>query len=519
MARKVFARYRVTGRLQTRSALHVGGAGAVADTDLPLARDGRGRIFVPGTSLAGALRNWCDGAFGVAATANLWGPEHRRGDGDGGAASFITVMDAVIEAPEGEHMLGVEIRDGVGIDRRLGTAAREIKFDRAVLPSGTLIGFALILDASAVDDPGIGILGHLIAALQAGEVLLGAARTRGLGQVALIDCKLLYQELATATGILETLRRGGRLVDPATLAATHAPPGLRPRLDFTVQWRARLPVMVKAGHEGNAVDILPMVSGDGRKVSLVLPGSSLKGALRSHAERILRTLHQTDADEDFERQLVGEPLIRSLFGTPGTVDPAPLSEPGDQVRPGLAALRVEDCRLAPEIERENWAAIETAPTLPELVKLLETQGLNGFQPAQHVAIDRWTGGAAEGQLFSVLEPHIAGSAGWSPLRLGIALDRLASADRVSALVLLLLLLRDLRAGRLPIGFGTNRGLGEIEITGIELVGTGLVGIPLVEAFEGTQSWGEMPDPGPLQIPGLQQAWHDWLDPRELGSGP
>ena len=64
MARDTAIRYTLTGTLVCCTPLHVGGFGDDPDTDLPLARDGRGRCYIPGTSLTGALRWWCGRAFG-----------------------------------------------------------------------------------------------------------------------------------------------------------------------------------------------------------------------------------------------------------------------------------------------------------------------------------------------------------------------------------------------------------------------------------------------------------------------
>ena len=56
MARRIHARYRITGKLTAVTPLHVGGYGETADTDMPLARNGAGDLYVPGTSLAGPTR-------------------------------------------------------------------------------------------------------------------------------------------------------------------------------------------------------------------------------------------------------------------------------------------------------------------------------------------------------------------------------------------------------------------------------------------------------------------------------
>ena len=58
MGRLIAKRYVVKGRLVAITPIHVGGAFGELVTDMPLARDGAGRCYIPGTSLAGPIRRW-----------------------------------------------------------------------------------------------------------------------------------------------------------------------------------------------------------------------------------------------------------------------------------------------------------------------------------------------------------------------------------------------------------------------------------------------------------------------------
>jgi hypothetical protein len=114
---------------------------------------------------------------------------------------------------------------------------------------------------------------------------------------------------------------------------------------------------------------------------------------------------------------------------------------------------------------------------------------HGIEQADHVAIDRWTGGAADGRLYSVLEPH---AVRWNPITIAVDLTRLGDAARSefftdgadesgapdpphdvtadAGLALLLLVLRDLAEGWIPLGHGAYRGLGWIEVQGVHVTG-------------------------------------------------
>lgn len=138
MARKIETQYQITATLEAATPIHVGGIGDNTLVDLALALDGQGRYYLPGSSLAGALRSWTSDTMGLDFSDRLFGLEKTSTSGtnngnDNSYASFIFIEDAVIEQPPGKKI--EEIRDGVGIDRQWGTAADKIKFDRAILQS------------------------------------------------------------------------------------------------------------------------------------------------------------------------------------------------------------------------------------------------------------------------------------------------------------------------------------------------------------------------------------------------
>ena len=124
MARLRTHRLKIKGTLQTCGPLHIGGMRDSVETDMPLARDGQGRMCVPGTSLAGPMRAWVEARFRKDIVKQLWGfqpQEDEEKQGEEGCASYVVVEDAHVKLPEG---LDEEVWDGVSIDREWGTASR-----------------------------------------------------------------------------------------------------------------------------------------------------------------------------------------------------------------------------------------------------------------------------------------------------------------------------------------------------------------------------------------------------------
>lgn len=79
---------------------------------------------------------------------------------------------------------------------------------------------------------------------------------------------------------------------------------------------------------------------------------------------------------------------------------------------------------------------------------------------------------------------------------------------------MLLLLRDLAARRLPIGFAGNRGLGDVQITGIELSGAteaaGLGAGPVV------LPGGDLAALPETQRASLTETWCAWVEQERSG---
>src|ERR1044072_3999582 len=137
MARKIASRLLINGSLVACGPLHVGGAEDDSDVDLALAVNGSGAFYVPGTSLAGAIRGWLGRQLDEKAVDGVWGfQEESEKEAEQGFASFVFVEDGIVKLPTGTI---AETRDGVGIDRVFGAAADGVKYDRAALPAGTQI--------------------------------------------------------------------------------------------------------------------------------------------------------------------------------------------------------------------------------------------------------------------------------------------------------------------------------------------------------------------------------------------
>lgn len=491
MSRSISSRIIVDGTLIAIDPLHVGGIGGNEDVDHMIALNGENEPYVPGTSIAGAIRSWLLEVTDQATVERLFGKTTGSANKhtDDGCASYIIIDDGLIDLGGQTIDQLLEIRDGVGIDRVTGTAAERAKYNRAVLPAGSRIALTMSLQLPPEDESLKQLLGEILAAMTRNEVRFGAAKSRGLGRVKLEeDLKISIQDLSTPKGILSLLTRKRDYVTIASLLEKSPQSGSTRKIkgiaviDVTVKWKPDGPLMVKADYDGIAVDSLPLTTAVPGGHTLVIPGSSIKGALRSHAERIMRTVVPSIRSESSFLDQIRVPLVSELFGEGGEkVDPGQDEDYSTEPLPGLSAIFVEDChpRLSADsgssimtFPRSEWSEVEQAEKSSELLAALGSIDLAGnstgspmLKQAFHVAIDRWTGGVADGLLFSVLEPHIDN---WSEIRIQVKLNRIRESQRLAAAAFFLILLRDLSTGVIPLGFGTNRGMGAVLVTDIEI---------------------------------------------------
>jgi len=499
MARQISKRIKIMGTVTAQTPLHVGGLGTDPTVDLSLAVDGQNRSYIPGTSLAGAFRNWMEDC-GLDINS-IWGYQeedkgHTRKE-DKGHASFIMIEDAVVTLPDGAI---AELRDHVGINRVLGSASDKTKFDRAILPKGSCFQLKMTIDVAQAKPIALNSVEQLIDVLRKDGLRLGAAKTRGLGLIKLTDLEWLEYDLSSFSGMVAALKKSGTPYTPTAVCSSRL-------LHLSIYWKPIGALMVKSGQDGVSVDILPLVSRDKNQVAFVLPGSAVKGAMRSQAERILRTVLRLDANyaDKLQDQLEGSSLelVHWLFGKSGTGDKT------EKVGFGRGALTVDDCFCEKKLDPENWQAVEQATDDPQapgtLRGSLDAAGLTETQQAFHVAIDRWTGGAADQMLYSALEPF---KLAWEPIELSLDLERIEEPQRGAVQALLFLTLRDLALGRIPLGYGVNRGYGSLLVQKIVLKAA------MPEMNDKEVTFSQQGEINGINLADLDQSWRTWLQQAE-----
>jgi CRISPR/Cas system CSM-associated protein Csm3 (group 7 of RAMP superfamily) len=484
----------ITAKLTPRTALHVGTGKDTETADDLVRRDARGRLLIPGTAIAGALRSIatrlaprfdgakpCQALIGAQSNdacqclvCQLFGDVNPREDTNVATAARVLVYDAVLDTSP-----AVLIRDGVGIDRVTGAAARRerIKFDYEVLPAGATFKLRLEIDSRlANEEKTLPLLAAALAEWEQGRGAVGGRVGRGLGAFDLTDVQWIERDLTQTDVLIEFLRTG-----PPWDASDGDRDWLASKVDaarrlIITPYTGDLPVarswalaeftlaatgpflthdLAQAGRSG--FDHAPVLAAYEKGAKPVLPGSSLRGVLRSQAERIARTLATLKAwdsgkDADTRKTLFLTPACNPL--TAKTDDPVascnsfiktlPKAERDKFEREGAEERLCLACRLFGSTWNGSRLRVEDASFVGEKV---ETKVLD------FLAIDRFTGGGRDAAKFDA-------AVLWKPkFRVRLLLEN----PQPWELGWLALVLRDLHDGLITVGFGAAKGFGECQI--------------------------------------------------------
>ena len=433
--------------------------------------DAPGRAFIPGSSIKGILRSSLDPRHSNVWTELFGSIDASALDAVGGKLSFFDAFllspnspnnfsssdpnrnqtrlarqpDSDLLQPYWDPVRHTCVATSVSIDRRTRTAEDQLLFHHEYVPPGT--DFEVTLAGEGLSPVEVQTLLDQInqAASEATPLTMGGRGSRGWGRM---TWRLEGVHMLEREGLSRWIADGA----PSTgwsICTTHGHPWAyspnkvsaeRSHVTFDLRLEFSGPLLVRDARQADRVAEWKKTHGDsnhddrhrptGKQKETAppptavpmknawgtyqIPGPAVAGVLRSHAERILRTLGQeipahheqpTFSTEEGPAQMN---LIALLFGVPG------------------------------------WKAPFTCNTLATAIL-----------PQEFAAIDRFTGSVAGHKKFkteAIVGAEMSGT-------LSLHLHRLPESRRTEALHLLSLLFRDLTEQDLCFGSGAAKGYG------------------------------------------------------------
>ncbi|WP_314126483.1 RAMP superfamily CRISPR-associated protein [Segatella maculosa] len=426
--------------LELKTPLAIGSGNKNIKTDSVVAKDVNGLPYIPGTTLAGLIRH----ALPEGKVQRQMGWQEK----EGGEGSRLIITEAKLLSADGTPIDGLSsrqdtitrlcrelpIRQHVRINSQ-GTAVEGGKFDEEIVPKGTRFCFECeLLCEEKCDD----LMDKVIAILQTNDFRIGSGSRSGFGQIAVIKVWRKLLDLRKPEELALYLQKSSSLT-PLWSGFEEVPTQVLSSNSY-IRYQLHLQptdfMFFGSGFGDERSDMTfvrePMIEWNGnqahileREQVVLIPAASVKGALAHRTAYHYNKLEGFFADNQPIEELEdyggkGKEAVKILFGSEGN------SEGKDKHR----------------------GRILFSDFIKERKKSSEAKVLN------HVKIDRFTGGAMDGALFSEEVLYASGES--FDMELLLHKQEIKEGHVIPAFEAALI---DLCKGFLPLGGGVNKGFG------------------------------------------------------------
>lgn len=349
--------------------------------------DEQGTPFFQGTSLAGALRNWLTETETEKKAEKLFGSEEQEGK--------LIISDGVFTGKP-----DLASRPRIRMDGRTGSAEEGKKFDVKYIAAESIFTFSITC-LGKKEEADWNDVENMLAALDSGQIRLGALKSGGFGRVRLSVKKQHFDLKKEADRIMW-------LEDQENYSPVHLRNVKeRRKVTFVLSGTMQEVLVKDSGQETRKLseEISKSVTKNITENGLpVIPGSSVRGAIRTRVELIARELN---IDPD---------VIKEMFGCAA-----------DGAESGICGnVQFEDVCLNKRPGREQKREV------------------------RRIRINKFTGGVIRGALFTE-----------EPVNAKVQI-RIRMNEKPEACVLMLYALRDLGIHLYGLGSGYAIGRGYID---------------------------------------------------------
>lgn len=505
-----------SGDILLESPLHIGSGEAGEHIDCPVQRDSDGIPIIPGTSLCGLMASIARDCLRFAGTPAdkledepvfrfLFGSARET---EGGQESRLVVLDAAQNNREATTF----IQDRTSIDRERGSAEENHLFNDELIPTETQFCFRcefrekIPLESSDsavnINAEALKLLKNIIGLMSDGWYALGGKGGTGRGQFKIDNLAFFIFDRNDPDNVLEFalngyngLKKRQQPVSDLKTDRIYTPEVLV--IEGTLS--PLEPILVKAGYssetvtpEGHRTASLETMAGLGQPVIKEIsvdaafckdhrllpfvPGSSIRGSVRSYGERMVRSIiYEKCKGEGVDDE--GAEFVSNHAAW----DVKTAKDMGDRIiKENLGNFEDINNRTCIVSRLFGFTALGGRLSFSDAFPIASEEFKKGLKLLDHVAIDRFTGGAARGKKFNAVPFFPSYPVGTFPGDKGFPDERGDMKFRVILrdfekwhLGFLLLLINDLFHGRIKLGYGTRKGFGRIKLMADSIVLSGL----------------------------------------------
>lgn len=379
----------LTGKIKLISPLKIGsGKGENTDTDVLV--DSEGKPYIPATSFIGVLRHSIETKNENNELEKIWGFSNKKED----KKSSIYCSDLILVTNKEKNY--IETRDGIRIDNKTGIVEDKAKYDFEIVKKDS--EFLLNIEIDVFDENlEWKLISTIVDLLENEKICLGSKTNSGFGKIKLIDKKLCYLDFGKKKDVFKWLKKDfseatNRKLEPLELSNKN--------FSINASFSLKNSILIRSYNgDPELSDAVHLKSNNDNIIS----GTSLKGAFRSRASKIVKTLDKKDN------------IINKLFGN---VDNKNKTE-----RAVKGKVKIDEV------------------VLPNFIAQMQTR----------IKIDRFTGGTIDGALFENMPLFTDFKSDIKNVSISI------SNYEPHEVGLLLLVLKDLWTG--DIAVGGEKGIG------------------------------------------------------------
>lgn len=447
--------------IEAETPLAVGSGDKDVLTDALIATDVNGLPYIPGTAIAGVVRHMIEEVKPEDFNINkIFGFQDKK-DGHGSEIIFTEakILNSKGEVVDGMNLKAKEdsllkyydelpIRQHVRINEK-GVTDKSGKFDEQVVFAGTRFCFEIEMVAESGDVSNFELA---LKQIQDKSFRIGGGTRCGFGEIEVVDLQERSLDLQKTDDLQLYLQKSSKLSDSWNGWKNK---DIKPSHSGWIKYELKLQpedfFLFGSGFGDDEVDMTPVkekkvVWKDGKgeltEELVLIPATSVKGALAHRVAYHYNKLTGVYADnletEDERKNVVGKnnKAVKALFGSEGEIDKV-TKKMVNQARGNVFFSDV-------------------------IENTLEDKILN------HVAIDRFTGGAIDGALFS--EKTTYGKGQTFEMTILVNEDAFSKGEKIQASLEAAMI--DICKGLLPLGGGVNRGNGVF--TGTLMLGNDVI---------------------------------------------
>lgn len=392
-------KYKVSAK--TNSHLHIGSSNGDKEDVLV---DEAGTPYIQASTLAGLLRSVNDATNGKSSSNELFGYS-LAGSSEDNSRSRLRISDGIME----EEKIKLEIRPLVSIDRKTGAAKKHFKSETTYVAAGVPFDFEIYLYYDENHENLKTQTEKMLSVLEFNDIRLGSKKSSGAGSIGIKDIEYSIYDMKDG----DDRKAWARETKPMNQLVFEEDANVKQyKYTITVKAKTEGPLLVKSLYsEGFGKDAEDNGNIRNANGDYVIPGTSIRGSIRSQMEKIAAYLNKGN-------------VIENSFG---------------------------------KIDENNHDNSKPGNLLFTDVVVGHKETNQEVKNRTRIHIDKFTGGVMYGALFS--EKNIIGD-------MTIDIKIADKNDPDATLGLLLFALRDLAVHSFNLGSGYATGKGFVDVSEI-----------------------------------------------------